>query len=94
MSFGSMVVKSPKTFLCDTFASARHHSEVAVHPGRSRWDRCNKLMYFRESCKKLNLAPIQRATVLGVHGPEEVNVYFITNILSNENIKIKVPLIL
>lgn len=39
MSFGSMVVKSPKTFLCDTFASARHHSEVAVHPGRSRWDR-------------------------------------------------------
>ena len=39
MSFGSMVVKSPNTFLCDTFASARHHSEVAVHPGRSRWDR-------------------------------------------------------
>lgn len=26
--------------------------------------------------KKLNLTPIQRATVLGVHGSEEVNVYY------------------
>lgn len=41
--------------------------------------------------KKLNLTPIQRATVMGVHGSEEVNVYFITIILLNENIKIKVP---
>lgn len=41
--------------------------------------------------KKLKLAPIQRATVLGVHGSEEVNVYYITITLPNENIKINVP---
>lgn len=41
--------------------------------------------------KKLNLAPIQRATVQGVHGAEEVNVYYITIVLPNENIKLNVP---
>lgn len=29
-----MVVNSPKNFLCDTFAPARHHAEVAVPLGR------------------------------------------------------------
>lgn len=41
--------------------------------------------------KELNLHPIQRATVQGVHGSEEVNVYYITIILPNENIKLNVP---
>lgn len=38
--------------------------------------------------QKLGLIPIQRSNVLGVHGSEEVNVYLITVVLPNENIKL------
>ena len=38
--------------------------------------------------EKLELKPIQRTTVLGVHGSQEVNVYLIKLTLPNENIQI------
>ncbi len=45
----------------------------------------------KKLASKLELQSIQRASVQGVHGTEEVNVYFITIILPNENIRINVP---
>ena len=36
--------------------------------------------------KALGLVPVSKATVNGVHGPKEVNVYFVTITLNNENI--------
>jgi hypothetical protein len=41
--------------------------------------------------QKLGFQTVQRTTVIGVHGPQEVNVYFATIILPNENIKINIP---
>lgn len=37
--------------------------------------------------QELGLVPVQRTTVLGVHGSEEVNVYYVTIILLNPKIK-------
>ena len=45
----------------------------------------------KSMAEALGLKLIQRATVRGVHGSEEVNVYYITMILPNENIKLNVP---
>lgn len=45
----------------------------------------------RNLASKLHLLPVQRATVVGVHGAEEVNVYLIQIVLPNENIKLNVP---
>lgn len=41
--------------------------------------------------QKLGLQPVQRASVRGVHGEEEVNVYLVVIVLPNDNIKIAVP---
>ena len=38
------------------------------------------------AAKNLGLVPVSKATVNGVHGPKEVNVYFVTITLNNENI--------
>lgn len=38
------------------------------------------------AAKALGLVPVSKATVNGVHGPKEVNVYFVTITLNNENI--------
>ena len=45
----------------------------------------------KKAAADLGLKPVQRTTVMGVHGSQEVNVYYITFILPNENIKLKVP---
>lgn len=39
-----------------------------------------------ELARKLNLIPVQKAIVTGVHGAQEVNVYWITITLNNQNI--------
>lgn len=38
--------------------------------------------------KKLNLVPIQKAIVTGVHGAQEVNVYWVYITLNNQNITV------
>lgn len=38
------------------------------------------------AAKSLGLVPVSKATVNGVHGPKEVNVYFVKITLNNENI--------
>lgn len=45
----------------------------------------------KKAAEELDLKPVQRTTVMGVHGSQEVNAYYITFILPNENIKLNVP---
>ena len=42
--------------------------------------------------KKLNLEPVQRVTVLGVHGTKETDAYYATVVLHNENVQISIPI--
>lgn len=39
----------------------------------------------------LGLKPVQRASVRGVHGSEEVNVYYITIVLPHRDIRLSIP---